>query len=250
MEIKPIMEKKLPRYAAAIAAVAAAGMLTACQTAGEVETAGVVPEPTEELQLMGEEPVIESSDESAIENGSEIEGSEEGLLRTEGEVALDSGETCFVESSNECVEVEGFVAVIPDYRPGLDAATEQGMALGGVLKEGFAQKEITLAADEGEFDYCDYFHMPLLWRSVGDTQPTLRLAFFDGTDEADGWKQRDYIREWIPGSMQKEYDWGFLVQYEYNADGTYQNAYVLIDLNRCPEMTAEQAAAIAEDVLQ
>lgn len=45
MEIQPLRSHHLPRYAAALAAVVTAGMLTGCRTAGEVATAGDSPVP-------------------------------------------------------------------------------------------------------------------------------------------------------------------------------------------------------------
>lgn len=45
MEIQPLRSHHLPRYAAALAAVVTAGMLTGCRTAGEVATEGTAPDP-------------------------------------------------------------------------------------------------------------------------------------------------------------------------------------------------------------
>lgn len=45
MEIRPLRSHHLPRYAAALAAVVTAGMLTGCRTAGEIATEGTAPDP-------------------------------------------------------------------------------------------------------------------------------------------------------------------------------------------------------------
>ena len=45
MKIEPRKTAKLPKYAAALAALASAAVLTGCRTAGEVATDGTAPDP-------------------------------------------------------------------------------------------------------------------------------------------------------------------------------------------------------------
>ena len=45
MKLEPVQRKKLPKYAAALAAITSAAILTGCRTAGEVATEGTAPDP-------------------------------------------------------------------------------------------------------------------------------------------------------------------------------------------------------------
>lgn len=98
MEIKPLKSHKLPRYAAALAVITAAGMMTGCVTDGEIATEGTAPAPaayatehnvqepagTTVCTTAGDVAVIEDS--SATEATSGVTESETQLVGLEGDV--------------------------------------------------------------------------------------------------------------------------------------------------------------------
>lgn len=241
MEIKPMKNSRLPRYAAALAAVAAAGMLTACRTAGEVATEGVAPapQPTEDVQLMGEEMPYEDDSDSGCEADSKCSVSDT---------------TCSLPKDESMVELDGDVAVegvveAPFY-PDNDDAASRGRELTDVFTEAFAQKGLTLEPDQ---DYYADVSLEMIWKCTDPEQRTIHIGFFDGRSKAteSGPNERDYFR--FNGYIfnQKEFEWGYLA-----APGTPEeydsvtDLYALIDLGALDTVTAEQAAAIAEDILQ
>jgi hypothetical protein len=241
MEIRPIKNCKLPKYAACIVALASAGLLTGCHTSGEVATDGVidVPDPTtEEVQLMGEEAVIESEDESVCTTTEEATESCSGCTETlpaESDFQLEGG-----VAVPEDIEVDGYVAVAPDFDDANSQAASGAELLKNAIIVGFAQQGFPLEPDDTWFD------MQSKYKSTDDAN--LRLCFFDGSvmsemDNMTGWE----LVEEMMDATSKEYDWGFTKEIYKASDGvTYRIVY--IDLSRCDRCTEDAFAKIAEEL--
>ena len=145
MEIKPVKNYQIPKFALALAAVAVAGTMTGCRTSGEVATEGVAPQPVEtDIQLMGDEPVAAcpTTTEEPVELG--------------GEVAIEDYTVCVTELvTNDSIPFDP--AVIPDFDDVFEQSNLQGVAYEELFKEAFAEKGITLipkALDQsGEADF-------------------------------------------------------------------------------------------------
>ncbi|MBR4199845.1 MAG: hypothetical protein IKQ91_01030 [Oscillospiraceae bacterium] len=112
MKIEPRKTAKLPKYAAALAAIASAAVLTGCRTAGEVATDGTAPDPNAGANII--EQTLPPDDSSE----------DDGELVLDGEISNDSlpdesstetectGTECTGEDDE--IMLEGDVAVLPD----------------------------------------------------------------------------------------------------------------------------------------
>ena len=241
MEIRPVMEHKLPKYAACIAAIASVGMLTGCGllNKGEVATTGIAPEPvTEELELAGEEAVIEDETVNVTECSENAPNCQIGTTETlpdQSEFQL-AGD---VDVSSD-VEVDGFVAVSPEFDDANYTAADAAGLLKDPISKGFATHGFTLEPDDTWFD------MQSKYKSTDGSN--LRVCFFDGSvvDEIDGMTGWEHMEEMMD-STSKTYDWGFTKEIYKASEGvTYRIVY--IDLARCGDADEAVFAAIAEDL--
>ncbi|MBR3630545.1 MAG: hypothetical protein IKN55_08770 [Oscillospiraceae bacterium] len=241
MEIRPVKEHKLPRYAACLAAVASVSMLTGCgfQNKGEVATTGVAPEPvTEELELAGSEAVIEDDTVNVTECSENAPNCQIGTTETlpdQSEFQL-AGE---VDAPSDA-EVDGFVAVSPEFDDANYIAADVSELLADSIRKGFAEHGITVEPDDTWFD------MQSKYKSTDGSN--LRVCFFDGSvvDEIDGMTGWEHVEEMMD-STGKTYDWGFTKEIYKATDGvTYRIVY--IDLARCGDADESAFAAIAEDL--
>ena len=258
MEIRPMKDTKLPRYAAAIVAVAAAGLMTGCQTSGEVATEGVAPQPlTEEIALAGEEvsitddsELIEPTDETQCGTGcteplpddsevalaGEVEPTDDEDLRLEGGAPLEDS------SYYTDVELDGYIAVESDPADfGFENTAQIAKMLSRTIISGFAQRDLPLELDDSDTEY----YMPCVYRGKVDTN--LRFCFFDGSVTSGNTTCRDYVNDLL-APLDTEYDWGYMKEiYDVSEDFTYYVVY--IDLSRCGGLSEDAFAAIAEDIV-
>ena len=226
MEIKPIRAYQLPKFALTMAAVAVAGTMTACRTAGEVQTGGVAPMPsvTEDVQLMGE---------IAVEETSAYETTEPSVI-LDGGVAVCDYETQALSPAD----------AMPDFIDVFEQSNLQGVSYESLFKEAFAAKGITLIPkvldpnEEADF----------VWTS--EDGRTVRICFFDPDVRRDGWSMHDAIAAFAS----REYQWGMVIEMYSAAKDAQQNIetyQVYVNIDWCAEeMNAERAAKIAGDVLQ
>ena len=246
MEIRPLKEHKLPKYAACIVAIASAGLLTACRTSGEVATDGVVdePDPTNEMiALAGEEAVIESCEGSECETTvqeTDCSDCSVGCTETlpqESEMQL-AGDV----AAPEDIELDGYVAVAPNFDDANSQAASSADYLKNAIIVGFAQQGFPLEPDDTWFD--------MLSKYKSTDGSNLRLCFFDGSvmSKEDNMTGREYVAEMMDATS-KEYDWGFTKEIYKATDGvTYRIVY--IDLSMCGDCTEDTFSAIAEDLKQ
>lgn len=109
MEIKPIVQYTLPKFALALTAAAVAGSMTACSLIRQepVAIAGIAPQPVEtDVVLMGDMPVVEKTNHAPQPTGE------------------------------------------PDFSDAIDEANRSGMLYENEIREGFAQKNIELVQDD------------------------------------------------------------------------------------------------------
>ena len=215
MKIHPTKRANLPKYAAALAAVAAAGLLTGCHTSGEVVTEGTAPVPVDS-------------------DAGQLTGQDSG--KTDASCTVAEGDTI----DDEAVQLAGDVAM-PYFQE--DEAYDKGLDWQMAFVDGFARHGIPLVPDSEPLYLAG--SAETVWKSVNP--PLVRIAFFDGSAEDMGYVCRDWILSSYTPDIMHEYDWGFVQMYEVSAGEVYASA--LVDVSLYDTMTAEQAAQIAEDLL-
>ena len=225
MKLNPLKNASIPKYAVALAAAAAAVMLTGCRTEGDVQLSGVADSSSEPDTTL-----VRTEGETAVETEPGIDGVVEAYSEPDDALVLDGEESV--------VELDGDVAVCPNFETADDAAREAGLAFAEQFKEGFAKQEITLEDDNESLDVVS------AWKS---TVPHVKICFFDGSAEDCGVNNRDMRRDALNGATDKEFEWGFAVD-TVCADGeTYRIAYV--DTAVCDDILTAGAEEIAEDML-
>ena len=286
MKIEPRKTAKLPKYAAALAAIASAAVLTGCRTAGEVATDGTAPDPNAganiieqtlppddsseddgELVLDGEISNDSLPDESSTETectGTECTGDDEIML--EGDVAVLPDESSEPEYTRS-PELAGKVAVRTDY-PDIDTvlatpgfvSTPQLDAMTGEKKPVFRQlyDKVRALPDAHIQVYADAFTKAGLsmnrsesWFIFEKNEFKVALETADGNTMLifyDGRQQDNGITmsDWIKQFFMKEFDWG-----GYEDDITGESRWIYVDLSAEPADgdLAAYAEKIAKDVI-
>ncbi len=250
MEIKPLKEYGLPKFALALAAAAVAGTMTACgpvRTGGDVPMTDVETFPSEtEEQIMG---LVEVSPEMETE---EV---------TETTDAATEMTTKITETT--CVELAGDVDVIEETRPTCKAVAAPGMgpshdcedpdfsdsirdanqkaaAFAQEFCDAFAAQGVELTRDEAE-DMSD-----VLWHSTGEKQ--VMVCFYDSEAEQDGLRAGDQFREIYSTDNDRWYDWG-CVRTLSSEEGIPELREIQIDIRSCETMTVELAAKLAQEAM-
>ncbi|MCQ2408704.1 MAG: hypothetical protein MJ065_09310 [Oscillospiraceae bacterium] len=155
MKIEPIKKAPVSKYAAALAAAAAAVMLTGCDTAGEVATAG----------------------EIAVEESVEI-------------VNPDSISAAPDESEPEEVMLDGDVVFVPDFSESAEVVAARSDDQTGIYSDAFAAAGVQLERDPESFSYCDYsFSETLL-----SQEKNLRVIFYSGIAADHGMTMEEWVQ--------------------------------------------------------
>lgn len=207
MEIKALKDYPLPKYAMALAAVAAAGTLTACNREPALSGTAPMSVETEEVQLMGEEPVID------------------GVIDPEA----------YVSPTVEEITLSGDAAVCPaPYQPS-EEANLVGVGYEEWFRDGFAKAGIQLLPDSSANGF------DCVWMS--DSDPCIRICFFDGTED----EQREVLRNYLLTEEDQEYAWGFAVTI---ADTACRDScrVAVVDTAWLKDKTPDAAEQIAEDM--
>ena len=256
MKIEPRKTAKLPKYAAALAAIASAAVLTGCRTAGEVATDGTAPDPNAGANII--EQTLPPDDSSE----------DDGELVLDGEISNDS----LPDESSEpeytrSPELAGKVAVRTDYpdidtvlatpgfvsTPQLDAMTgekkpvfrqlyDKVRALPDahiqVYADAFTKAGLSMNRSESWFIFEKNEFKVALETADGNTM----LIFYDGRQQDNGITMSDWIKQFF----MKEFDWG-----GYEDDITGESRWIYVDLSAEPADgdLAAYAEKIAKDVI-
>lgn len=210
MKITPIKKKNLPKYAAALAAVASATLLTGCHTAGEVATENNVSNPDIEEQPLP----ADSGDEN--DEGELVLDGEVGYEGSEDEIELAGDVEVEPEPENSCppdtpglvavpnyepLTLEGDVAWVPDYQEQTDSAAE---ALTDeqitAYVDAFSAAGMPLTRTNHPFSHYGTHFTALL----ANNENGILIAFFDGTAEDQGF----VMAEWLASVCTEEAEWG------------------------------------------
>lgn len=268
MEIKPIRHALMPKFFAVAAALAAAGTLTGCGTAGEVaQPTGLVPVEVDpaaatEMRLEGGAPI-----ETEAETETETETDEIIELAGDVEAVCDTSEACETEEFMLAGDVdvdyepETVCETETDERlcsPGVfnldddpsakydtenaaeqnEMAAEWGISHADSFQKAFAAYDITLAENTG----CTFDSMQSVWSST-ETPPRVVIYFYDGCGVHEGVKMKDFLRGAFGNAEGlRVMDWGLA----YDNEITY-TAY--IDVSELYELNDEVAATIAKELL-
>lgn len=250
MKIEPIRKASIPKYAAALAAAAAAVMLTGCQTAGDVAIAGdiAVEEQSswnagkdgDELRLEGEatpDPSIENSEDDLRLDGKVVMATRpangEGLPATPGTANVDTDCSDCDDSSE--VMLEGDVVFVPDFSESAESVASLSDDQIGIYADAFAEAGVQLERDPEPFSYYGYNFGETLLNQAGD----LRVIFYSGIAADNG----TTMEEWMQSICGDRRDWG-----ETCTAG--DTKLVFIDISRASENAPDHAAQIAKDVTE
>ena len=254
MKIEPIRKALIPKYAAALAAAAAAVMLTGCQTAGDVAIAGdiAVEEQSslnagmsgDELRLEGEatpDPSIENSEDDLRLDGKVVMATRpangEGLPATPGTANVDTDCSDCDDSSE--VMLEGDVAVMINYADSLEEIAGLPDDRVKPYKDAFAAAGLEMESVNEPLDFSGYeFRVRLI-----NAEKNIRVVFFDGYAEG----QEGYMWRWVEKRCTNLADWGALLIETPNDDSEKQIT-VFVDISHENNNAAELAAKIAKDV--
>lgn len=254
MKIEPIRKASIPKYAAMLAAAAAAVMLTGCQTAGDVAIAGdiAVEEQSslnagmsgDELRLEGEatpDPSIENSEDDLRLDGKVVMATRpangEGLPATPGTANVDTDCSDCDDSSE--VMLEGDVAVMMDYSGSLDEIAALPAERVKPYEDAFAAAGLEMESVNEPLDFSGYeFRVRLI-----NAEKNIRVVFFDGYAEG----QEGYMWRWVEKRCTNLADWGALLIETPNDDSEKQIT-VFVDISHENNNAAELAAKIAKDV--
>lgn len=253
MEIKPIKQYPLPRFALALAAAAVAGTLTACQTAGEIATDGTAPAPnaqntavealireTETTEETAGETTSEAVTEAVTEAATEPETCEATEIGLAGDV--DVIETTVVQKA---LATPG-TGPAPGYEEYLEVnreADEKAQQHEAEFIEGFRRQGIELEPSS----YTESYYL------TGMTEAcSISISFFDSEAEFSDPAARDYFQSLFKPEHDRWFDWGCVSKFTTDASEfadarTYVEIHV--DVQSCGEMTAERAAKIAAEAL-
>lgn len=259
IEMKPLSEIKKPRYAAALALLASAALLTGCGTAGEVMSENPVPGAgisEDDLQIMGDEQFIPDSSEP---DDVELSGTAEPPRNVDdsGDVEL-MGDAPPEES---WCELEGDVVlegemVNPDQAPPPEVIP--GSTGSTVCGDLFDQSDRLTADREDDFDLIAAEYAGIIGTQAEFIRPVvtvdgmemLSAGYFPERPCLFFWfAQDDVTREWLERLLQKtpftEYDWGVICEGSY--DG--QSCPIVLLSTEWGKITPEDAVKIAGDVL-
>ena len=287
MKLEPIKKAKLPRYAAALAALASAAVLTGCRTAGEVATDGTAPDPNAganiieqtlppddsseddgELVLDGEISNDSLPDESSTEtdcSGTDCTGADDEF-QLEGDVAVLPDENSEPEYSRS-MELAGKVAVHTDY-PDIDPAlaapgfvsTPQLDAMTGEKKPVFRQLyDKVRALPDGHIQvYADAFTKAGLSMNRSESWFIFEKNEFKvALETADGNTMLMFYDGSLESNDRTMAEWMeqfFLKEYDwggYEDDITGETRWIYVDLSKEPaeDALAAYAEQIAKDVI-
>ena len=261
IELKPINEVKKPKYAAMLAALASAALLTGCQTGGEVATEGNIAAPpnvsSNDLEIAGDEqwyPDSSNIDDAELSGTAQQPPDDEVVLM--GDEPVDS----LPPESSWC-ELEGDVVLegemmppkaqeLPEVIP--DSTSET------VCSDLIDQSDRLTSDREEDFDMIAAKYAEIIGLQADFIRPVvtvdgmemLSAGYFPDRPCLFFWfTQDDVTQEWLDHLLQKTpytaYDWGLI------CEGTYDGQscpIVLLSADR-GEMAPEDAAKIAEDVL-
>ena len=248
MKIEPIRKASIPKYAAALAAAAAAVMLTGCQTAGDVAIAGdiAVEEQSswnagkdgDELRLEGEatpDPSIENSEDDLRLDGKVVmatrPANDAGSLNIAGTANVDTDPGSCDDSSE--VMLDGDVVFVPDFSESAESVAALSDDQIGIYADAFAKAGVRLERDPEPFAYYGYNFGETLLNQAGD----LRVIFYSGIAADNG----TTMEEWMQSICGDRRDWG-----ETCTAG--DTKLVFIDISRASENAPDHAAQIAKDV--
>ena len=248
MEIRPIREYALPKFALLLAATTVAGTMTACGpivNGGDVAVSAMYPDTVEtDVELMGEEAVSEDPENT--------------------EVTEASTET--TETATTCVELAGDVDVIEtsSRREALVTPGTGPVADYEELEE--SNRQASLKAQEYEEQFTEGFRQAGVALEPEDStaisvyyltnrtdERDIILSFFSGDAELDGQTVRDFYRDQSDPDRERWFDWGRVTTITTQA-GEYADAHtyieIQVDMDNCGEMTAALADEIAQEALQ
>ena len=258
IEMKPVSVSKKPRYAAAIAVLASAAMLTGCGTAGEVETVSPGMNPgisEEELQIMGTEQVC--TEPAVTERQPVYEGMlpmytepQEEPVALGGDVAIDDpvaleGEAVPIDEPKEPQEV---LAPNPELQQdftaaNIDAWAKRGSEIKLIAQAVRNQKNGTPIPQEAYEDI-----------KVGGVQFTVygtglngsaMFVRYNGDAESDGMTEREWLGKLTSAYETEQFSWGMTVVGKYDDEPCF---IIFIDSSLYDGMTPDYAAKIAEDL--
>lgn len=247
MKIEPIRKALIPKYAAALAAAAAAVMLTGCQTAGDVAIAGdiAVEEQSslnagmsgDELRLEGEatpDPSIENSEDDLRLDGKVVmatrPANDAGSLNIAGTTNVDTDPGSCDDSE---FVLDGDVVFVPDFSESAESVAALSDDQIGIYADAFAKAGVRLERDPEPFAYYGYNFGETLLNQAGD----LRVIFYSGIAADNG----TTMEEWMQSICGDRRDWG-----ETCTAG--DTKLVFIDISRASENAPDHAAQIAKDV--
>lgn len=248
MKIEPKQSAKRPRYAAALAAIASAALLTGCQSDGEVALDGTAPEIAEqtvpaesseqedEIVLGGEMAVYETTEAIGSDSETETEECEVGSrpLQLGGVVAMPSRDDSISEPA-EPLMLEGDVAWVPDFQEAADDAETLGMqSYAEACAAAFAQAGIPMKQTDRRFSHYGTEFTAVL----GSEDAGIELAFFAG-EAADGAQS---MREWLRALCTASYDWGCVLK-------TEKTCMVFVDVTAEGVDIAANAEQVVKDVI-
>ena len=225
MKLQPIKNAKLPKYAAALAAIVSGAVLTAC---GKTQLGGDVPVP-----------IQESRPEENVEYNGDIWGSEESAPP--------------VDTSTETEELWYEGDVFENEEPAPDAAfAQQSREVLQKAAAGAGLSDLNNHTDTVQYHGC--------WTPSGfrDTKHHIMICFFDGTQpvldpDAESVPDIDNMNAWYAHFAKQTFDWGYADVFdpkdypEWPEPAAYRAAFV--DISKYETMTEENAKQILSDLL-
>lgn len=249
MKIEPKKNAKSPQYAAVLAAIASAAILTGCQTAGEVAIDGTAPDPNiaeqtvpaaapeDDLELVGEIEVEPDQGGDDLELAGDIAISECEVdsrpLQLGGVIAMPNDDSR--KAAAEPLTLEGDVAWVPDYAEDTDCAGQIGAYyFAEAYADAFAQAGIEMAQTDRWFSHYGTIFMAAL----SSADEAVSLAFYDGSAvDADL-----SMREWMGSVCTEQHDWGCV----FRQDG---RCTVFVDISAEGIDIAANAEQVVKDVI-
>lgn len=247
MKIDPKQSAKRPKYAAALAAITSAAMLTGCGRGGNVELTGLMPA-IEEQSVPAADPAggADASADGAIEPEDIALGGEMAVEESEvdshpivvqGLVAVPIEES--IEEDCEPLTLEGDVAWIPDYQEETDIAMQQGREQYAKLyAEAFENAGIPMQQCCRNFSHTGTYFTAVLCSE----DESVEIAFFDGSAEDEGVS----MREWLGDVCTEHYDWGSVFK---KGERWADRCTVFVDISAEGADLAANAEQVAKDVI-
>ncbi|MBQ8921358.1 MAG: hypothetical protein IJ060_04255 [Oscillospiraceae bacterium] len=260
IEMKPIAAAKKPRYAAALAVLASAAMLTGCGTAGETEEGTLVPGMNpgvseDDLQIMGLEATY--TEPAVTERQPELAGvapiytlPEDDPVALGGDVAIDDpvmleGEAVPIDEPADPQEV---LAPDPECSRDFAAANVQAWADRGaeikLIAEAVRKRNDGTPAPQEACEDITVGGVP--FTAYGMLPNGIGLFVrYNGQAESDGITEREWLEALTAAYETEQFSWGMTVLGTYNGNPC---VIVFIDCSLYDSMTPDYAAAIAEDL--